>query len=449
MRPRLRFAVVIACTFVSAGAGCKPHGDEETGDVSGSSSMGTGDGSSSAGTQDRCGDGVVVAPEACDDGNQLDGDGCNSDCQISGSQAWCKAEIGDDGGTTIGNSVAVDSEGNVIVVGYAFSAEAQARQALVAKYTHAGELAWTRRLPSAADGNGVLVRADDSIVASTIEPHLFHLTSSGELAQTLPLPDTFALADNSLTQSPTGMIAFAANTLGGERRAVIGALNDDLSLAWTQVIDDLGDKIDAYAIAPDLEGNWLLGGAVVLETFVTGEALIEVTGGFVRKYDRQGGLVWTQPLLSPHDKVGLIITAIRPGAANEAVVLGVYANQGELGADPMLATISSEGQLLEQVAVPHAESALVVRDLVLTPNGDRILAGTIWPADPMSHLQAFTARYSPDGSLQWLFHNTLVPDNASGFDALREDAAGDLFATGVQRVGPGSEDRILICKIRR
>src|SRR5690606_3310061 len=107
--------------------------------------------------------------------------------------------------------------------------------------------------------------------------------------------------------------------------------------------------------------NWLLGGAVVLETFVTGEALIEVTGGFVRKYDRQGGLVWTQPLLSPHDKVGLIITAIRPGAANEAVVLGVYANQGELGADPMLATISSEGQLLEQVAVPHAESALVVR----------------------------------------------------------------------------------------
>jgi cysteine-rich repeat protein len=31
-----------------------------------------------------CGDGVVHAPEECDDGNKLDGDGCNSVCRIEG-----------------------------------------------------------------------------------------------------------------------------------------------------------------------------------------------------------------------------------------------------------------------------------------------------------------------------------------------------------------------------
>lgn len=31
----------------------------------------------------RCGDGVTTAPEECDDGNAVDGDGCNSDCTFS------------------------------------------------------------------------------------------------------------------------------------------------------------------------------------------------------------------------------------------------------------------------------------------------------------------------------------------------------------------------------
>lgn len=33
-----------------------------------------------------CGDGVIHAPETCDDGNTVDGDGCNSVCRIEGLQ---------------------------------------------------------------------------------------------------------------------------------------------------------------------------------------------------------------------------------------------------------------------------------------------------------------------------------------------------------------------------
>jgi cysteine-rich repeat protein len=30
----------------------------------------------------RCGDGIVQAPEVCDDGNRLNGDGCNVQCLV-------------------------------------------------------------------------------------------------------------------------------------------------------------------------------------------------------------------------------------------------------------------------------------------------------------------------------------------------------------------------------
>jgi cysteine-rich repeat protein len=33
-----------------------------------------------------CGDGVIHAPEECDDGNKIDGDGCSSICRIEGLQ---------------------------------------------------------------------------------------------------------------------------------------------------------------------------------------------------------------------------------------------------------------------------------------------------------------------------------------------------------------------------
>jgi cysteine-rich repeat protein len=36
----------------------------------------------------RCGDGIVDENEACDDGNESDGDGCNVDCRPSGELLW-------------------------------------------------------------------------------------------------------------------------------------------------------------------------------------------------------------------------------------------------------------------------------------------------------------------------------------------------------------------------
>jgi cysteine-rich repeat protein len=75
------------------------------------------DESSDEGGPAVCGDAVVQADEACDDGNEIAGDGCTA-CQWSGTVVWEKIE-GSAGGWAreAGTDVAVDAEGRVFVSG--------------------------------------------------------------------------------------------------------------------------------------------------------------------------------------------------------------------------------------------------------------------------------------------------------------------------------------------
>lgn len=66
-------------------------GEAGTGGAGGSGGTGgTAGTGGSGGGGPRCGDGTVDVDEACDDGNQLDGDGCSSACEWEGS---CEAPI--------------------------------------------------------------------------------------------------------------------------------------------------------------------------------------------------------------------------------------------------------------------------------------------------------------------------------------------------------------------
>ena len=90
----LSFATVVAIAATASGIllGCG-SGGEATPDACG------------ADCGLSCGDGTLTAPEACDDNNVVDGDGCRSDCTIErcGDQRVDRAEACDDG-----NSVDTD-----------------------------------------------------------------------------------------------------------------------------------------------------------------------------------------------------------------------------------------------------------------------------------------------------------------------------------------------------
>ena len=63
-----------------------PGSSSDAGSTTGSSTEGGGE--SSTGSAGFCGDESLDPGEDCDDGNDVNGDGCNDDCTISGSELW-------------------------------------------------------------------------------------------------------------------------------------------------------------------------------------------------------------------------------------------------------------------------------------------------------------------------------------------------------------------------
>lgn len=68
-------------------------------------------------TPASCGDGVLDEAETCDDGNDVDSDGCNVDCTISGSVLWFHSQAGGIDVAEEAFGIAVDAEGNAYVAG--------------------------------------------------------------------------------------------------------------------------------------------------------------------------------------------------------------------------------------------------------------------------------------------------------------------------------------------
>lgn len=112
-----------------------------------------------------CGDQVVEGDEICDDGNQQDGDGCESDCQpTSGYPLWTVVQ---DETFNIGiYSVVVTGEGD-IVAGGAVLDEDEVPRPWLGRYAPDGTLLWTETSVAAggrAHYRGLIALDDGRVV---------------------------------------------------------------------------------------------------------------------------------------------------------------------------------------------------------------------------------------------------------------------------------------------
>jgi cysteine-rich repeat protein len=64
-----------------------------------------------------CGDGDIEGAEVCDDGNVVDGDGCNADCDVSLRMLDLLAIDGGERDRDIGLDIGVDADGDIVIVG--------------------------------------------------------------------------------------------------------------------------------------------------------------------------------------------------------------------------------------------------------------------------------------------------------------------------------------------
>lgn len=119
-----------------------------------------------------CGDGVVVAPEVCDDGNQLDGDGCNADCQPSGQVVWSTLQGGALGLPDEAWACAVDGNGSIHVAG-TIGVSATDDDLWVRKYSSAGDILWTQTHAGSAkakdQGRAIAVDAAELVYVAGLD----------------------------------------------------------------------------------------------------------------------------------------------------------------------------------------------------------------------------------------------------------------------------------------
>jgi cysteine-rich repeat protein len=113
-------------------------------------------GESSSGAAPACGDGVVDAGESCDDGNGVDGDGCNNDCEASARLLWESLS------GLRGDEVYLDVEpapDGTLLVGGVRSPAAMAQDRWLLRFDLAGNLLWERSYDGSAAGETIFAVA--------------------------------------------------------------------------------------------------------------------------------------------------------------------------------------------------------------------------------------------------------------------------------------------------
>lgn len=210
---------------------------------SGSSADETGD------PNDPCGNGVIDGFEACDDGNRINGDGCNADCTPSGTLRWAVTFDGM-AGVDCAEGVDADSQGNVIAAGFVTTAMA-------------GEDLWIRKLD--LDGNPLWTAGGDEAFG---DDRYRAVAVSGD--------DSIYAVGFVTAESP----------LEG-RNVLVRKLDAEGGELWTETYGNPSDESDdqAYAVVATADGGVVVAGEEVLSPMDSDV--------WVRKYDGGGVEQWT------------------------------------------------------------------------------------------------------------------------------------------------------------
>jgi len=239
-----------------------------------------------------CGDGVVDSAETCDDGDEIDGDECNNAC--SEGVLWTRSYAGPNGGNDFALGIAIDAEGQPVVVG------GSEGRALVRRYSAQGDLLWSQgesvvgaAVAAAIDVDGTIVVSGVLVEVSETDVWVRKYDSDGDVLWTRTHGGAASGDDNGqgVAIDEEGNII----VVGGE-----GIAQND-SAVWVRKYNAMGDEIwtrtyDGSGGGED-EGRGvavLPGGDIVVVGY---EALVDADGdgdGWVRKYDADGAVLWTR-----------------------------------------------------------------------------------------------------------------------------------------------------------
>ncbi|HWG89369.1 MAG TPA: PKD domain-containing protein [Candidatus Thermoplasmatota archaeon] len=289
----------------------------------------------------------------------------------------------DPGDLDLGQDVAVDSQGNVILTGTAQTGDD--KDFITAKFAPDGTRLWLQRINQGKDDRGETVAVD----------------AAGNV-----------------------YAAGAVSSLVGDNVILVKYLPDGTE-SW-KVTFDKGTSEAARGLALDSAGN----------LYVTGVSLSRNGGdGFLVKFNRDGVEQWSKPInLWWHEEA----FDVAVDAEGNAVVVGrVFTDKAF---DVIVRKFNPQGAVLwtQFIATPLQEEA---RGVHIAPDGGILVAGTTTvpaPAGGNATTDYLLAKWSRDGRLLWSKAYDVAGGNDEG-RAVLADPWGGLYLTGFGPVGDSKQ----------
>lgn len=369
-------------------------GDTTTGaTTSGSSSGETTD--TSTGAAPFCGDASIDAPdELCDDGNAVDGDGCNSDCKPSGQLLWSTTYGGMLGLADDGIGCAVDGTGSIYVTG-SVGVAVDNDDLWLRKYSAEGAELWTHK----QGGNAKVKDQGRSVVVDVAE---------------------------------LVYVAGYINTLMQDNDVFVRKFAADGTPIWTKGYNGaamLGDHASAAAQTPT--GDVVVGGA----TSVAGAG----ADAWLRKYTPLGATSWTRTHAGA-SKASDEVNALAITADGYIYAAGVESVTGE-GRNIWVGKFDPDGnELWSRLYNGGASKDDYLHGAVALPDGGVVVCGYETAID--IPYKSFMRRYDGAGLATW----TEIEDGAEHAGAICYGvdlaANGDLIVAGAAIEATRREPRI-------
>ncbi|MGB1278106.1 MAG: hypothetical protein ACPG77_20335, partial [Nannocystaceae bacterium] len=230
-----------------------------------------------------CGNGELDDGEECDDGNAVDGDGCNVDCVISGQELWTYTLNGLLNEGDAATALAIGGEGSIYVAGKIVNESDD--DVWVAKLDPDGELLWASTYAGEGGGNdraeGIALLGDNVFVAGQLNvgngADAFLLGMDAKTGEALGAPEVYDFSDGGrdvfqdLVASPSNELILVGNsgTPGQEYPLIAFASGDGVVSDWANYADDgIGSLYDItlagdHAIVCGNQGSFIQQVAIV------------------------------------------------------------------------------------------------------------------------------------------------------------------------------------------
>lgn len=375
-----------------------------------------------------CQNGTIDEGEECDDGNDVNADGCNRDCRLSGQLISVHTHGSGFNQLDQGFAVAPEADGTAIVSGYVSIDAEGARDAWLARYSATGQLMWEQTIAGPGDGNdelrGLVGDGAGQIYAAGYQRGVegeglnaivakYDLAGNQEWVQIFNGPESMSDVYDVVTLDNAGNVivgGYSGNAAEGND-VFLRKLSSDGDTLWSRSRSGPNGGTDLiWDVAVSSMGHIYAGG---YEDGPVGEA----RNAWVAKFDTDGNELWSRSF-NGADSLGDYINGVTVIGEDDVVVCG-YEESTEYPWHSIVRRYDSLGMIVWTDRY-DGETSEGAHCFGIMTDGDGNLATT--GGEIVSGVRAVVVRkYGPNGTPLW---TTQAPGGSVGPDYGRDVAIG-------------------------